>query len=170
MNTDAPRPIRPADPGSRGRRGDALGSVLGRPRDPRGRATRPHGGRVRRPVAAKTWPETSSVCIRGIYFGRHGSQTLNERLSLDSKAAWSGGVEPIIGHKERKERRRRGNPSMALHSIASGTNKKSNYRSSSPAMTFIAPKMARESAMRPPRTCSSKLLKMGKQGGRTWMR
>jgi len=64
MNTDAPRPIRPVDPGSRGRHGDALGSVLGRPRDPRGRATRPRGGRVRRPVAAKTWPETSSVCIR----------------------------------------------------------------------------------------------------------
>ena len=64
MNTDAPRPIRPADPGSRGRRGDALGRVLGHPRDPRGRATRPRGGRVRRPVPAKTWPETSSVCIR----------------------------------------------------------------------------------------------------------
>ncbi len=64
MNTNAPRPIRPADPGSRGRRGDALGSVLGRPRDPRGRATRPRGGRVRRPVPAKTWPVTSSVCIR----------------------------------------------------------------------------------------------------------
>jgi len=99
MNTDAPRPIRPVDPGSRGRRGDALGSVLGRPRDPRGRATRPRGGRVRRQVAAKTWPETSSVCIR-VYpwniFRTPWLQPLNGRLPLDFKASWSGGAKPII--------------------------------------------------------------------------
>ncbi len=86
MHTDAPRPIRPAEPGSRGRREDALESVLGRPRDPR-------GGRVRRPVAAETWPDTSSVCIR-VYpwniFRTPWLQPLNERLSLDLKASWSG--------------------------------------------------------------------------------
>jgi len=93
MHTDAPRPIRPAEPGSRGRREDALESVLGRPRDPRGRATRPRGGRVRRPVVAETWPDTSSVCIR-VYpwniFRTPSLQPLNERLSLDLKASWSG--------------------------------------------------------------------------------
>ncbi len=83
MHTDAPRPIRPAEPGSRGRREDALESVLGRPR----------GGRVRRPVAAETWPDTSSVCIRvypWIFFRTPWLQPLNERLSLDLKASWSG--------------------------------------------------------------------------------
>jgi len=44
------------------------------------------------------------------------------------------------------------------------------YRSSSPAMMFMAPSTATASAMIRPRTCSSKLLKMGKQGGRTWIR
>jgi len=66
--------------------------------------------------------------------------------------------------------RARAHPATALPSIVSDTMRISVYRSSSPAMIFIAPRMAKESAMRPPRTCSSKLLKMGKQGGRTWMR
>lgn len=64
----------------------------------------------------------------------------------------------------------RANPATALHSIVSDTMRISVYRSNSPAITFIAPRIASESAINPPRTCSSKLLKMGKQGGRTWMR
>ncbi len=87
MNTDAPRPIRPADPGSRGRRGDALGSVLGRPPPARraGPQANPGKNMARNFIRVYPWN----------IFRTPWLQSLNEPLSLDFKASWSGGAKPI---------------------------------------------------------------------------
>jgi len=63
---------------------------------PRVRAAGGSAGRSRQKHGPKLHP-CASVCIRGIFFGDHGSQPLNGGLSQDFKASWSGGDKPIIG-------------------------------------------------------------------------